>query len=205
MSSSFWEAVDDHVLTQCITEVSHFASTRKYVTVFDRRFDKYLEGWSVRFLVIFKISRSKWEDIWRRKLTFRRSPQWACCVSRASEAYHTRHFFSSYSSTLSPPVKPTLFAASNKMEKTANLHGGVAKKIHCLARATSISLFCCHSSADRFEVLRRFTEQLIGPLWDMALISNKNHLLGYFSLQCTCDRFTLIPYSTREINRHGKS
>lgn len=38
-----------------------------------------------------------------------------------------------------------------------------------LARATSISLFCCHSSVDRFEVSRRFTKQLIGPSRDMAL------------------------------------
>lgn len=113
------------------------------------------------------------------EFTFRRFPRWACCVSRASEAYRTRHFSSSYSSRpLSPPAKrrysrrATGNGKKPPQDRMPPLAPGTRawKKLELsLARATSISLFCCHSSVDRFEVSRRFTKQLIGPSRDMAL------------------------------------
>lgn len=78
-----------------------------------------VSGKRIEFLVIFK-DRPLWcKRIWRPKLAFRRFLRWSCCVSRASGACRTRHFFSSYSSTLSP-LWCNVIRGGNTTEKSIN-------------------------------------------------------------------------------------
>ena len=150
------------------------------------------------FLGYFSLAFSHYDaHIWRPKklITFRIFLRRFCCVSRASGACRTRHFFSSYSPccprfvySLPKRVRPCSSVQTTKRNKRVHTHTIIYIYIcvyifrflsqsyrKTVARSWStINLFCCHSCrSQRFEVSRRFTKQLIGP-WPRHGVNKKN-------------------------------